>query len=273
MSSNIEKLTNIMDTTKLVETPMNTENTIIIGIGRMNPPTTGHMLIFKDMINLALKDNLSQINFILSSTQDTTKNPLTCEKKRDLLLDTTISNAIIDTVKEQMIKENPVNKEQITNMKVHIICTPRSKSPIPDAFYQILRGYGYPRPDITIILVIGKDRENEFNWLVKNKNPPIVMEQIILERSPEDISATEIRNYAINGDKDGFFSKMIGTGLSNEKLESLFNELQAILPKKGDEMPAKRTRKGGKSKKTRKTRTRKSRKPKAKKLKIKSRKR
>lgn len=245
---------------------INTENTIIIGIGRMNPPTTGHMLIFKDMINMALTNNLTQINFVLSSTQDPKKNPLTCDRKRDLLLDTTISKAIIDTVKEQMIAENTAKQEQITNMKVNIICTPRTKSPIPDAFYQILREYGYPREGIKIILVIGKDRENEFNWLVKNKNPPIEMEQYILERGPEDISATEIRNYAINGDKEGFLAKMRGTGLSDEKLENLFNELQTILPKKGAEeeisMPAKRSRKRGGSKKVRKTNKRKIKKSK-----------
>jgi hypothetical protein len=159
-------------------------------------------------------------------------------------------------------------------MKVNIICSPRTKSPIPDAFYQILREYGYPREGIKIILVIGKDRENEFNWLVKNKNPPIEMEQYILERGPEDISATEIRNYAINGDKEGFFAKMKETGLSNEKLENLFYELQTILPKKGekDEMPAKRTRKMGGSKKVRKTNKRKikkSKKRKSKKIKSK----
>jgi nicotinic acid mononucleotide adenylyltransferase len=243
---------------------INTENTIIIGIGRMNPPTTGHMLIFKDMINMALTNNLTQINFILSSTEDSKKNPLTCDRKRYLLLDTTINNSIIDTVKEQMIAENTANQEKITNMKVNIICSPRTKSPIPDAFYQILREYGYPREGIKIILVIGKDRENEFNWLVKNKNPPIEMEQYILERGPEDISATEIRNYAINGDKEGFFAKMNETGLSNEKLESLFNELQSILPKKGEEdkMPAKRRRKMGGSKKVRKTNKRKIKKSK-----------
>lgn len=243
---------------------INTENTIIIGIGRMNPPTTGHMLIFKDMINMALTNNLTQINFILSSTEDHKKNPLTCDRKRYLLLDTTINNSIIDTVKEQMIAENTANQEQITNMKVNIICSPRTKSPIPDAFYQILRGYGYPREGIKIILVIGKDRENEFNWLVKNKNPPIEMEQYILERGPEDISATEIRNYAINGDKEGFFAKMNETGLSNEKLENLFNELQTILSKKDEEdkMPAKRRRKMGGSKKVRKTNKRKIKKSK-----------
>jgi len=243
---------------------INTENTIIIGIGRMNPPTTGHMLIFKDMINMALTNNLTQINFILSSTEDRKKNPLTCDRKRDLLLNTTISKAIIDTVKEQMIAENTANQEQITNMKVNIICSPRTKSPIPDAFYQILREYGYPREGLKIILVIGKDRENEFNWLVKNKNPPIEMEQYILERGPEDISATEIRNYAINGDKEGFLAKMNETGLSNEKLENLFYELQTILPKKDeeDEMPAKRTRKKGGSKKVRKTNKRKIKKSK-----------
>jgi len=243
---------------------INTENTIIIGIGRMNPPTTGHMLIFKDMINMALTNNLTQINFILSSTEDRKKNPLTCDRKRDLLLDTTMSKAIIDTIKEQMIAENTANQEQITNMKVNIICSPRTKSPIPDAFYQILREYGYPREGIKIILVIGKDRENEFNWLVKNKNPPVEMEQYILERGPEDISATEIRNYAINGDKEGFLAKMNETGLSNEKLENLFYELQTILPKNGEEheMPAKRTRKKGGSKKVRKTNKRKIKKSK-----------
>ena len=234
---------------------INAEDTIIIGIGRMNPPTTGHMLIFKDMINMAVTNNVTQINFILSSTQDPIKNPLPCDEKRNLLVDKTVSNAIIDTVKEQMIAENAENQERITNVKVNIICTPRTKSPIPDAFYKILTEYGYPRENIKIILVIGKDRENEFNWLVRNKNPPIEMEQYILERSPEDISATEIRNYAMNGDMNDFMAKMRGTGLSDEILLTLFNELHTILSKTDDEVPAKRRRRGGTKRTRRRRRT------------------
>ena len=37
----------------------NEETTILLTIGRMNPPTTGHLLLIKTMLQQALRENLS----------------------------------------------------------------------------------------------------------------------------------------------------------------------------------------------------------------------
>ena len=50
----------------ITEHNLNEETTILLTIGRMNPPTTGHLLLIKTMLQQALRENLSQINIILS---------------------------------------------------------------------------------------------------------------------------------------------------------------------------------------------------------------
>ena len=49
---------------------INHEDIIILTIGRMNPPTTGHLLLIKEMIYKAIEDNLTRINIILSHSED-----------------------------------------------------------------------------------------------------------------------------------------------------------------------------------------------------------
>jgi len=41
----------------------------------MNPPTTGHLLLIKEMIYKAVEDNLTQINIILSHSEDIFLHP------------------------------------------------------------------------------------------------------------------------------------------------------------------------------------------------------
>ena len=65
----------------ITEHNLNEETTILLTIGRMNPPTTGHLLLIKTMLQQALRENLSQINIILSHSQDTKKNPFIVNKK------------------------------------------------------------------------------------------------------------------------------------------------------------------------------------------------
>ena len=83
---------------------MNDENFIIFTIARMNPPTSGHTLLIKQMIMEALSRGLTQINIILSATIDDKKNPLDCNEKRNLLLDSSETLSMIDFLKQQMKK-------------------------------------------------------------------------------------------------------------------------------------------------------------------------
>ena len=60
-------------------------NSIIFTIGRMNPPTTGHLGMIYQMLEEANKQGLHDIFVILSHSQDNKKNPLLCSEKREFL--------------------------------------------------------------------------------------------------------------------------------------------------------------------------------------------
>jgi hypothetical protein len=96
---------------------MNLENTVIFTIARMNPPTPGHLFLIENMIDMALKENVNQINIILSSTVDSEKNPIECEEKRRILY-----NSALNKAKQMLIEEMPENNIQINNINIEIIC-------------------------------------------------------------------------------------------------------------------------------------------------------
>ena len=58
---------------------------IIFTIGRMNPPTTGHIGLINKMKEMARMNGLKDIFIILSHSHDNSKNPLSCNTKREFL--------------------------------------------------------------------------------------------------------------------------------------------------------------------------------------------
>ena len=169
---------------KLLSSPLNHENTVLFTIGRMNPPTTGHLKLIEKMINIALEKDLTQINIILSATLDSDKNPLSCDTKRNLLLSkdvrTDAANSMIEQLKIRMKGEKATAGEKanagekIENIKINIVCMNDELNPeygkhpilksINSIFYD---SYGYPRPDMTMVLIIGQDRLNSYGFINK----------------------------------------------------------------------------------------------------------
>jgi hypothetical protein len=199
--------------------------TLIFTIGRMNPPTSGHMGLVKKMIEKAIeleeKGEKTQVAVILSHSheKDILKNPLQCkDEKRSLVSD------MIKELKKQMIKEkNEENKKYIENIEPTIMCMDDEK--VPNMFSSIgslVRKY---TPN-QMILYIGEDRDESFSGIKK------YYENIILEtiKRPEDaMSATEMRGYASSGNKDKFVEKMLPTGLDEERIEKLYKKLHYVL--------------------------------------------
>lgn len=56
------------------------KSTIVMGFGRLSPPTAGHELLVKAIMALAQKNNADHVLY-LSRTQDAKKNPLTVDQK------------------------------------------------------------------------------------------------------------------------------------------------------------------------------------------------
>jgi nicotinic acid mononucleotide adenylyltransferase len=206
----------------------NTENIIFFTIGRMNPPTPGHMLLIRTMMEGALQKGLTQINLILSATTDNKKNPLSCEEKRYFIL-----NFMIHHLKELMKIEQPQMAEKIDEIQVKIICmndivNPKyGKHPILKSVQYLLQDlYGYPRMNLQMVLFIGEDRIQDYNWIQKSlleRNPPLTMEIHGLDRPEGAMSATYIRQLALEGNLSQFRLEMEKTGLDESSILNLYN--------------------------------------------------
>lgn len=277
----------------ITEHNFNEETTILLTIGRMNPPTTGHLLLIKTMLQQALRENLSQINIILSHSQDTKKNPFHCEQKRNLLINDneTIyqspgqipgqNQSMITLLKQQMMAEHPEQAPQIEKIAVQIVCMNDNvnpeygKHPIMKSITYILHDlYGYPREGLTIKLFVGQDRVNDYGWIKKyletlepNTNA-ITMEIVGLPRPEGAMSATQMREYALTNNWEEFKRNMASTGLDEVVVRYMFDEIRANMiiqepPPKPQPPQKKRKTKGGKRRKTtkrkrkRKTKTKK----------------
>ena len=210
------------------------ENTIIFTIARMNPPTPGHIYLLENMIEKALEENVSKINIILSATVDTLKNPIECEEKRQI-----IYNYGIEIAKNKVKKKIPDKMNEISNLNVEIICLndeideKYGKSPVVAKFYYMLYNYyGYPRPGLKVLLVIGEDRENDYNFFEKmlnEMNPPVNFDKYAVPRPENAISATMIRGLATSNnpqDENTFLNYMNSIGMEKPEASNLMNQIR-----------------------------------------------
>lgn len=235
------------------------DNTLIFTIGRMNPPTPGHMLLIEKLIYRAASLGQSKIGIILSHSQYLPKNPFTCEEKRKLLL-----SGMIQALKEQMkLKASsytpPISQESIDRIEPVIICM---DDPTPPEFggHRIIKSINailatYETPIERAILIIGEDRANDYGWILESlakRTPPIHGIVEALPRPPGAISATEIRGYARDGDWTNFSAKMQSIGLSAVSLRELFDQLHEMLTAPAPVAKGKKGKNGGNKRKTKK---------------------
>ena len=210
------------------------ENTIIFTIARMNPPTPGHIHLLENMIEKALQVNINKINIILSATVDTEKNPIECEEKRQI-----IYNYGIEIAKNNVKKTNPDKIDEINNLNAEIICLndeieeKYGKNPVVAKFYYMLHNYyGYPRSDLKVLLVIGQDRENDYNFFKKmlnEMNPPVDFDKYIVPRPENAISATMIRGLATSNnpeDENTFLNYMNSIGMEKTEASNLMYQIR-----------------------------------------------
>jgi len=212
------------------------DNTVVFTIGRMNPPTPGHMLLIEKLIHRAASLGQSKIGIILSHSQDLPKNPFTCEEKRKLLL-----SGMIQALKEQMkLKASsyipPISPESIDRIEPIIICMD-DQTPPEFGSHRIIKSLNailatYENPVDRAILIIGEDRANDYGWILEGlakRTPPIQGIVEALPRPEGAISATEIRGYAMTGDWDNFLARMQSTGLPEGALREMFDQLHEML--------------------------------------------
>ena len=240
---------------------MDNNGTIIFTIGRMNPPTSGHMKLIETMITLAIENNENNIYIILSNTQDNKKNPLDCNTKKTFLT----QYGMIDHVKRSMM-ELPSNINAIESINIHIFCmndsvddeTKCGKHPILKHICNIIQ----TRPDARqLLLVIGEDRASSYNFIntdIGTKYPTIEFNTHAVSRPEGAISATYIRGLVENNNEEQFMEEAAKTGLSPENSNMLYTLIQQGLQDKPTESKRRKiTHNGGKQKYIKVNKTRK----------------
>jgi hypothetical protein len=228
-------------------------NTIIFTIGRMNPPTPGHMGLVKNLIERAIQFGENKVGIILSHSVDSEKNPLECKEKREFIL-----SGMIDALKQQMKREGQFSPDKIDEIDVVIVCmddpTPEEfgKHPILKSFNALFTQFGYEKPHA--YLIVGQDRATDYGWIEKSLGDKIMSYQVEPLQRPEGaMSATEMRGYVKSGEYDTFMGKMRETGIPDEKSSELYEKVIFGMSRPPP-LKKKPTKKGGKTNKRRKQR-------------------
>lgn len=143
-------------------------NTIIFTIGRMNPPTPGHLELIKKIIYTAIAEKVNQVYVFITSTNDGPKNPISCPEKIAVLGDEATSNTtnnrtMINSLKLQMESEDNINSASISNLTVNVICIPQGTNtfaPLRQVVKTTLDAqlFANVAPNIKIIGVFGEDQ-------------------------------------------------------------------------------------------------------------------
>ena len=198
--------------------------TIVFTVGRMNPPTSGHLSLIENMMRRAVTLGESKVYVLLSHSQDKKKNPLQCDRKRDLL-------------REYGMIESIINKyPKLNKIKVHIRCGKDNIKDCGDNFIiKHICDISKIEKSTQFEMFVGEDRGSSYDFLDKylsKRNPPIKIEYSKpLVRG--DMSATYIRGLITSNKKDIFLNEYVtNVGLSEETAEILYDELHSILSKK-----------------------------------------
>jgi hypothetical protein len=220
----------------------------LVTIARMNPPTLGHLQLIKKIMLYATFVKEKDIFIILSNTEDK-KNPLSCDRKKELLN----SLGMINSLKISATKEEAAIKD----INVHIFCMkdPLSESIPGKEFCSInttkkqICGIVKKYKPRTFRIFIGNDRGGNYGFIGKyllEQSPPITFEEDITIRRElksdtvtsmtkssdiefENVSASLLRSLVQNNLPDLFIDLCLRAGLNRENSRILFDEINRKL--------------------------------------------
>jgi nicotinic acid mononucleotide adenylyltransferase len=175
----------------------------------MNPPTSGHLKLIFELMTLARENNLDNIGIVLSPSEDN-KNPLSCYRKKQYILEMVSS---------------------MSDIKTNIICK-ETGFPMSN-IYELLNESGVDN-NSKMLLIIGEDRLNDFNWL-KKYYPNLDIRA--LDRPEGAMSATTIRGYVSGNNKNAFNEAYVGI-LQQDAIDELYNEVASELSKYSKTAPS-----------------------------------
>jgi hypothetical protein len=213
---------------------------IIFTIGRMNPPTIGHLLLIKELMEEKAKEGGPGNVYIILSRTLNKKNPLPCETKKGLIEGEGEIRGMITRIQE----ENP----ELANINVVIQCMEmHTMGPLPQEqqHFQDCLQISNPilkqickirvdNPETTnMLLVVGEDKGNTFDWLkpiLENAIPSIHLDIKHLARPQGAMSATLVRKTVTDRNWPAFQAMYSNSGLSEQRVAYLYQQLSEQLP-------------------------------------------
>ena len=191
------------------------KKTIVFTIGRMNPPTGGHMKLIDTMVMASLElpeDDLGRgiVYIILSHTTKVghdNKDPLACDKKRFYL-----NQGMIQKI--ERVKTND-------NVRVKILCMNETLDPECDALVTIMKqlcNIIKTEKNITNMeIIIGGDRQEDYLWIgpILQKKYNIILNedkekenkvQLLLTRPDTSNETEEEKKARLQKEQDYIFS-------------------------------------------------------------------
>jgi nicotinic acid mononucleotide adenylyltransferase len=234
-------------------------NIVVFTIGRMNPPTPGHMALIEKLIHLAAVLGQKKIGIILSHSQDMPKNPFNCNEKRNLLL-----SGMITALKNQMKQKSdtynpPISPESINAIEPIIICMDDEmpaefgKNPILKSVNTLIASYNGPVRQA--FLIVGQDRAGGYEFVKADleKKGIALDDSNFLIRPEGAISATYMRELAYSGNWDEFLRIYSTIGMPDENVKAIYDGLRAMAAS-ASTSTSKKSKKGGRRTKRRNAR-------------------
>ena len=215
-------------------------NTIIFTISRMNPPTPGHLLLIRKLIEEAMRKNVPKVYVILSKTNDNNENPIDCQEKINVLGENvdSMNNMVIGlkNIMKKDLERQELTPSQLKNVenKIDIIeviflCVkPEQPSPI-FPLYDIVGMYSNEAQNLNLFMIVGDDRADFLDTIVDSflfKMPNVAsVNGQILERedmaafknlSPEQLSTISIEEMPVSAFSASFVRKLVKLGMKDK---------------------------------------------------------
>lgn len=222
---------NINDNTNSVK-----QNILFFTIARMNPPTPGHLLLVKRLIEEALKRGVNKVYVILSKSNSDNENPLDCDEKIKVLGETKSDmSSMTNAIKRNILDENVNNfdEESVKNIEVKYICVGKMEYTPLNTLSRILYYDFKNNNNIQLFVIIGEDRQNLVDSIadiyIKNTDYGVKMiDTIILKREDmkkfkeldkSQLETLDMKTVPLGAFSASFVRKIVKYGLKEKFFE------------------------------------------------------
>jgi hypothetical protein len=225
-------------------------NTIIFTIARMNPPTPGHLSLITYLIKEAVRLNVPKVFLILSKTNNSSKDPIPCDKSLDksgLSFKTEVIDLMVAKLQQKLGTNVSVICRCVSNIpSLPGIRQPTTFSTLSDIIYKDFKDI----KNLNLIMFVGDDRVSLIDsvtssYYIKDDNirymngiatdrpemttyknlPKDELEKLSIESMPPDsFSGSFVRKIVFYGLKNKF-DDIYKPYLNQTQIDALYNTL------------------------------------------------